>query len=651
MKVYKKEGFVGEAVSYTGEPTRLTLLEYNEKETSVAVPSEIDGVKVGYLSRTFQENTTVEEVVVSGGVMVIGDETFRGCTQLKRVVLPRSIRVIGQKAFHQCPNLEEVVISSLEMLEIHQEAFELGRYPWNEEGELIIKTVLFFASSTKARRTISEGVTKMRANAMLSPLTLKELCLPDSLSEIEMATFETCTNLEKVVLPKGLKKIPEKAFCNTALKRIKIPASVEELGVSCFKGCEQLWKAVFETPSSLKVIGSYAFLGCNLQSIVIPTSVERIDEYVFYQCESLVKAKIPSKTLVKKGAFPYPDTMELLQPKLVEGFNQWEQNDYYKKHFYRWNQFGPKEQKQLKKGIALFLQQWDVCLPLEEKENVSFLTELFEHKTEEEMSLFFDLGFTLTQWEFETFLRHSTQNNKVKITAFLLEKKKELFTHEETEAYETRKEQVEMGLELPTLEELGRTWYLKRREHGVCVTGYRGENGREELPSVTADGVKVLGAVVGLEYSLERPFGGLTFLKLSEGMELGEYTFKESALQEIQIPYPVRLIPGNCFEGGALERVTLPEGLEGIGEFAFKGVELEEVVLPSTLKALTMGCFSRCSKLKRVIFRGSMEVLERKCSYRHTLGVFKGCTSLEFVGMEGGENQLERLKEEGVIES
>lgn len=721
MNHYEKDGFAGEAIQYKEQENKLTLLEYKEKQARVKVPSHINGVEVWYLSRTFIGNKTVEEVVVPQGVKIIGDETFLnctglkrvvlptslhfigqkafrqctnleevvvpegvntigdevflGCTGLKRVVLPASIGVIGQKVFRQCPNLEEVVLLSPEGVEIQRNTFDFGGYPWNEEGNLILGTVLFYTSSEEAVRSIPEGVTMVKKKAIFARNTLKELHFPDSVTEIEAGAFEACDHLEKVVLPKGLKKIPEKAFRNTALKKIKIPSPVEELGEYCFKGCKQLSKVVFEKPSSLKVIGSFAFLECNLQGIVIPTSVERMEEGAFASCKSLVKVKLPSKITVKKsafascdslvnvklplkskvekGAFPYPDTMELLQPLLVESFSQWEQNDYYKKHFYRWSQLTPTEQRQLKKGITLLLQQWDVCLKGEESGKVSFLTELFEHKTEVEMTLFFQLGFTLTLAELETYLRDATQKGKGKITAFLLEKKKEWFTTQEMEAYEIRKEQVEIGLELPTLEELGRKWFLQREAHGVRVTGYRGGDGVEMLPSVTVDGVKVLGVKSSTS---DNSFKGLTFLKLSEGMELGECAFRQSVLEEIQIPSPMRVIPDYCFLDAELEKVTLPEGLEEIGKYAFGENSLEEIVLPSTLKSMDCGCFSNCSGLKRVIFRESMEALSKKNdregnSTRPRDGSFTGCTSLEFVGIEGGENQLERLKEEGIISS
>ena len=84
--------------------------------------------------------------------------------------------------------------------------------------------------------------------------------------------LQGCTALEEVTLDRGIEKITQFAFSETALKSIVIPETVT-------------------------TIEYYAFYECkSLQSIVIPSSVESINEYVFAGCESLTSIEVKVKT-------------------------------------------------------------------------------------------------------------------------------------------------------------------------------------------------------------------------------------------------------------------------------------------------------------------------------------------------------------------
>ena len=111
--------------------------------------------------------------------------------------------------------------------------------------------------------------------------------------------FWGCSSLTTVTFEKGsqLKTIGGGSssyygafsYC-TALTSIEIPASVETIGASAFKGCSSLATVTFENGSQLKTIGggsysSGAFSDCTaLTSIEIPASVETIEASAFKGC-------------------------------------------------------------------------------------------------------------------------------------------------------------------------------------------------------------------------------------------------------------------------------------------------------------------------------------------------------------------------------
>ena len=97
-------------------------------------------------------------------------------------------------------------------------------------------------------------------------------------------------------MPKGLITIGEKAFYNSLLTSILIPANVETIEAAAFKGCTNLTSVTFGRNSNLKIIkGGYdthyehinygAFTDCTaLKSIEIPASVEIIGVSAFFNC-------------------------------------------------------------------------------------------------------------------------------------------------------------------------------------------------------------------------------------------------------------------------------------------------------------------------------------------------------------------------------
>ena len=107
-------------------------------------------------------------------------------------------------------------------------------------------------------------------------------------TKLPVGTFQKLKNLQKIILPNTIKSINEKAFYQSGLQSIEIPASVETIEGAAFKGCTALTTVSFEKGSQLKIIEGDlyydyrtedygAFANCtSLMSIEIPASVEKI---------------------------------------------------------------------------------------------------------------------------------------------------------------------------------------------------------------------------------------------------------------------------------------------------------------------------------------------------------------------------------------
>jgi len=259
--------------------------------------------------QAFYKSTNVENLILPNTLITIGEEMFYQ-SKLKTVVIPANATTIGNSAFEQCASLISIDIPA------NVETIGTAVF-W---GCSSLTTVTFEKGSQL--KTIGGGSSYYGAFSYCTALTSIEI--PASVETIGASAFKGCSSLATVTFENGsqLKTIGGGSYSSgafsdcTALTSIEIPASVETIEAAAFKGCSSLATVTFENGSQLKTIGggsSYygAFSDCTaLTSIEIPASVETIEASAFKGCSSLATVTFENGSQLKtiEGGYPSSGT-------------------------------------------------------------------------------------------------------------------------------------------------------------------------------------------------------------------------------------------------------------------------------------------------------------------------------------------------------
>ena len=198
-------------------------------------------------------------------------------------------------------------------------------YTWMGNGYSVRAGARFgLVSSVTVPAQYNGGkVTQIAGNAFAGFSSLKEINIPDTVTNIPVSAFEGCTALTAVNvyyaganyaryssqdgvlydsgaenethapqpaympadktgsyrIPDGVTAIPANAFAGSKIDRVVIPASVTQIGTEAFAGCENLVSVVFEEPGASApalTIGDRAFADCAFTSISLPARLANI---------------------------------------------------------------------------------------------------------------------------------------------------------------------------------------------------------------------------------------------------------------------------------------------------------------------------------------------------------------------------------------
>lgn len=601
-------------------------------------------VNILYIPEKIDEYTVTS---IDGGDHSIFKDAWTAFSKVNYLYLPKTLTKVGDYAFSgSLGNGLSYVKSEAEKLEVGELAFSTSRslitldanlsyvgdyaFYWADQlmnvkfsDELThIGDYAFYFGLNGAKLEIPESVTTIGNGAFLNS-GLKEIVFKNTMETIPDSMFETETDkkdytfnqLEKVVLPDGLKKIGNSAFRNRSnLKSINLPETLTSIGDYAFlralseatiiipKDVTYLGDNVFKNSDIKEItfnnkileIPSNMFSGMsNLEKVVLPEGLKKIGSNAFSGCSKLGEINFPD-SLTEIGASAFSNAFEnfsLIIPENISiiGSSAFSQSGIYEVNF-------ENNLETLSKGmfagslvervslpdnlIEIGDKVFSGCSKLNEINFPESLTTIgnfaFESSFDVDSNLYIDIPETIVSMGTNVFDKSNIKGVKFNSN------------FEKIPNYTFRGSVNLEKVELPeNLKEIGTGAF-------AACSKLKEINFSESL-SIIGDSVFSGSFDVEENVSITIPETVTSF---------GESVFKNSNIREVVFNNELEKLPDTSFYKNLnLKRVELPENLKIIGYGAFQySDKIQNINLPNSLTTLEASVFENCSSLNEIYF-------------------------------------------------
>ena len=368
IKVVEEDAFYGAAnlkkVGFPKGIERISRAFRYAGLTEVVIPETVKAY-----SWAFSHCGSLEKATIETGEWEYMYSVFEGCGKLKSISVRN--RISGEMLADS--SVEEICIApSAKGISVKDGALfsengkELYAYPPARKTKYSLPAGTekiadyAFAQAMTSESVLNNGLKEIGRSAF-EKAKITAISLPDSVEKLGLCVFEDCGKLRTAKLSKNLKAIPDYAFRDcVSLEKLRIPKKVKKLGIST--GCRKLKaysvekgnasfvavkgvlyskskKAIYAYPPAkkgkkytiLKTVkriegsafadsrylqkismgnrvtycGNGAFSdGASLKKVTLSKNITKMGEYVFSGCKKLQAATVPDKVKrLKCGTF------------------------------------------------------------------------------------------------------------------------------------------------------------------------------------------------------------------------------------------------------------------------------------------------------------------------------------------------------------
>ena len=346
--------------------TEVEITGYTGTSTAMIIPDTIAGAQVvSIAAEAFQDDTSLNVLVLPDTLRTINSYAFRRCTGLQIVDLGQGVQEIWHDVFEGCTSIREldfpasVTTLGSAVLASCTSLTRVG-YPVNLSSA---QDSIFSNCTSLKSIDVPHGVTALPAYVFEYANMLETVTLPDTLLFVGFRAFARCSSLREATLPDSVEQLCEEAFyectslasfhypfnwttwtnehgdpLNTLhnllggcplITRIEVPEGVTEIPMGAFASCEYIEEVILPStliaieqeafagctgitkmtfPESLRAVGKWAFMNCtNLEEALLPDGVEELLDGVFLNCSALTSFHYPRNLTVGNGDEIGPD--------------------------------------------------------------------------------------------------------------------------------------------------------------------------------------------------------------------------------------------------------------------------------------------------------------------------------------------------------